>query len=63
MIIQEQCNWGGDMDGDGFEDPIFLWNRSGGRLRVRFFVLAEARKNIPLVRRMEATLFLRNGIE
>jgi hypothetical protein len=63
IVLQERCAWGGDLDGDGFEDPIFLWDREGGRLRARLFIMAAARKNVPQVRRVESTLFLRNGAE
>ena len=61
IVLQERCAWGGDLDGDGFQDPIFLWDPEGGRLRLRMFVMAAARKNVPQAHRVETTLFLRNG--
>lgn len=62
IVLQERCAWGSDLDGDGFQDPIFLWEPQGGRLRIRMFVMAEARKNVPQVRRVESAVFLRNGM-
>jgi len=59
-IIQEQCNWGGDLDGDGFDDPIFLWDKQARRLHVRLFVIGRTVANIPIVRRVESMIFLRN---
>lgn len=63
MILQETCNWGGDLDGDGFEDPIFLWEPSSSRLRIRLFLLDAGDKGLPLVRTSEVAFFLRNGID
>ena len=63
IVLQEQCNWGGDLDADGFEDPIFLWDGESGRLRLRLFILAEAADQMPHLRIVEAILFLRNGID
>ncbi len=63
MILQEQCAWGSDLDGDGFEDPLFLWDPRSGRLRARFFLLTSAQGEITVVRRVEATFFLKNGGE
>lgn len=61
-IIQERCNWGGDLDSDGFADPIFLWDRARRRLYIRLFLLGKAAGE-PVLRRVESTLFLRNAME
>ncbi len=39
MILQERCAPGSDLDGDGFQDPIFLWVADARRLRIRLFLL------------------------
>jgi hypothetical protein len=62
MILQEQCNWGGDLDGDGFDDPMFLWDPVTGRLRIRLFLLTGADSDRPVLRTVEAASFLRNGV-
>lgn len=61
-ILQERCNWGGDLDGDGFDDPMFLWNSMSGRLRVRFFMI-DAESNPPSVNRIEGVIDLINPSE
>jgi hypothetical protein len=60
VIVQERCNWGGDLDGDGFDDPIFLWNQSTRTLHVRLFVVGRTVRDLPIVRRIESVMFLRN---
>lgn len=60
VILQEQCNWGGDLDGDGFDDPIFLWNEVRRMLHVRLFVIGNAVRGVPIVRQVESTVFMRN---
>ena len=60
MLIQEQCNWGGDLDGDGFEDPMFLWDEERRRLRVRLFALVSMDEGTVL-RQAQTTLFLKNS--
>jgi hypothetical protein len=63
-VIQEQCSYGSDMDNDGFEDPMFLWDPDTPRLHIRLFILGTGRLDIPIVRRVEIMIFLRNqGIE
>jgi len=62
MILQEQCNWGGDLDADGFDDPMFLWDPVTGRLRIRLFLLTGADSDRPQLRTVEAVTFLRNGV-
>lgn len=61
MILQEQCNWGGDMNNDGFDDPMFLWLPDRSTLRIRLTALIGATGNRPVVRRLDSALFLRNN--
>ncbi|MEW6071922.1 MAG: hypothetical protein AB1726_04905 [Planctomycetota bacterium] len=63
VILQEQGNWGGDLDHDGFDDPIFLWDKDLNLLHVRLFVLGTAVREMPIVREVESLLFLRNEPE
>lgn len=63
IVMQERCNWGGDLDADGFDDPLFLWDEANRRLHVRVFVLGLSSGNSPLVRRVETSVFLRNDAE
>jgi len=63
VVMQERDNWGGDLDGDGFDDPIFLWNRDSRRLHVRLFILGRTRTDVPIVRQVESLVFLRNEPE
>ena len=58
-IIQEQLNWGGDLNGDGFDDPIFLWDDVDRLLHIRISMLGTSRK-IPIIRTVESLSFLRN---
>lgn len=60
VILQERCRHGGDLDGDGFADPIFLWDPAQRRLHVRLFVLGRSTGEVPAVRRVESMIFLRN---
>jgi hypothetical protein len=62
-VLQERCNQGGDMDGDGFADPIFLWDAETNLLHVRLFLLGAAREDMPVVRKVESVMFLRNEPE
>lgn len=62
-ILQERCDWGGDLDADGFDDPMFLWNKDTNELHVRLFVLGRSVKNLPIVRKVESVMFLRNEPE
>ncbi len=63
VILQERCNWGGDLDDDGFDDPIFLWDKDTNVLHVRLFVLGHALKTMPIVREVDSVMFLRNEPE
>jgi prepilin-type N-terminal cleavage/methylation domain-containing protein len=60
VILQELCRRGHDLDGDGYDDPIFLWDPIEGRLHVRLFVLGRSKGEVPAVRKVETTIFLRN---
>lgn len=61
-ILQERCNFGGDLDGDGLDDPMFLWNADTGRLRVRFFMI-DTESQPPQVNRVEGVIDLLNAAE
>jgi hypothetical protein len=62
-VLQERCNWGGDLDSDGFADPLFLWNQDRNVLHVRLFVMGRSTKDAPVVRKVESVIFLRNEPE
>jgi len=62
-VLQEQCNWGGDLDGDGFDDPLFLWDKDTRQLQIRLFVIGGISSGNPLIRKVESTIFLRNEVE
>lgn len=62
-VLQERCNHGGDLDGDGFADPLFLWNGETNLLHVRLFLLGTSRRDMPVVRKVESVMFLRNEPE
>ena len=61
-IVQERCRWGADLDGDGFADPLFLWDPGTRRLSIRVTALAAAQNRPPQVLRSRATVFLRNAV-
>jgi hypothetical protein len=61
VVLQERCRYGSDLDGDGFADPIFLWDPVSGRLHLRLFVMGRNRQGWPTVRRVESMVFLRNS--
>jgi len=63
QVLQERCNAGGDLDGDGFADPIFLWNPDERLLHVRLYLLGSSRADMPVVRKVESVVFLRNEPE
>ncbi len=62
-VLQEQCNWGSDLDSDGFDDPIFLWDKDTRQLQIRLFVVGGISTGNPIVRRVESAIFLRNEVE
>ena len=45
---------------DGFEDPIFLWDEDARTLHLRLFIVGRTERDIPIVRRIESVMFLRN---
>lgn len=59
-VLQERCDWGGDLDADGFDDPLFLWDANSKRLHVRLFLVGQSLEDSPVVRRVESLIFLRN---
>ena len=59
-ILQRQCDHGGDLDSDGFDDPMFLWTPETGRLRIRLFFLSHRVGKQGTVSRQETVLHLRN---
>lgn len=61
ILLQEQDNYGGDLNGDGFDDPMFLWTPDSGRLRIRLFALLGDVNGREIVKRFETVLYLRNG--
>jgi len=61
-VLQERCNAGGDLDGDGFDDPIFLWDPARRRLHVRLYVLGRTGGEVPAVRKVESMIFMRNEV-
>jgi len=61
VVLQERCRYGSDLDGDGFADPIFLWDPISGRLHLRLFVMGRNVQGWPTVRRVESMVFLRNS--
>lgn len=61
VLIQERCNWGGDLDSDGFDDPMFLWDPELHRLLVRFFLLEVISTGQATSRRIASTIYLRNS--
>ena len=62
-VLQERCHWGGDLNADGFADPIFLWDAESNLLHVRLFLLGRGTEGMPVVREVESVLFLRNEPE
>lgn len=63
VLIQERCRHGRDLDGDGFDDPMFLWDAERRQLSIRLFVVGHADRSQPIVRKLETTIFLRNVAE
>ena len=57
IVLQEKCNHGGDLDGDGFDEPIFLWNPLDSSLHVRLTILTSEGG----LETVQTTVFLRNG--
>ena len=62
-ILQERDAPAADLDGDGYEDPLFLWDADTRVLNVRLFLLARGLPDQPTIRRIEVCVFLRNAFE
>ncbi len=62
-VLQERCNWGSDLDNDGFDDPMFYWDPTMKRLHIRLFIMGTGRSDMPIVRRVESMVFLRNHVQ
>jgi hypothetical protein len=63
VIVQERCHWGRDLNHDGFDDPMFLWDAETRRLHVKLNVIGLSSTNAPVMRAVETTIFLRNDPE
>jgi len=63
VIVQERCKWGRDLNRDGFDDPMFLWDANTRRLHIKLFVLGSSSASAPVMRAVESTVFLRNDPE
>jgi hypothetical protein len=61
IVVQELCNYGGDLDGDGFADPLFLWNPADGSLRINLTTYSGIQNERAAIQRVANTLYLRNG--
>jgi hypothetical protein len=62
-VLQERNRWGSDLDGDGFQDPLFLWDAERRELSIRLFLLGAGAEQQPIVRRVETVVFLRNDAQ
>jgi hypothetical protein len=62
-VLQERCNHGGDLDGDGYGDPMFLWDAKNNVLHVRLFLIGLSDADAPVTRMVESVMFLRNELE
>ncbi len=60
-VLQEQCNYGSDLNGDGFADPLFLWDPRTRQLHVRIMVVGASVADLPIVRMVESIIYLRNS--
>lgn len=62
-ILQERCNWGTDINNDGFDDPIFLWDASTRQLHVQLLILGYSATDRPITRRVTSVVYMRNQPE
>jgi hypothetical protein len=60
LFLQEIGAHGGDLDGDGFDDPLFLWDPGAGSLHVRLTILDQTSGARPILQRTETVIHLRN---
>lgn len=63
VIVQEHCRYGRDLNHDGFDDPMFLWDADTRRLHIKLHVIGMSSTNAPIMRAVETTIFLRNDPE
>jgi hypothetical protein len=59
-VLQERCHHGSDLDHDGFEDPMFLWDSKFNALHVRLFLIGLSDAEAPVTRKVESVMYLRN---
>jgi hypothetical protein len=59
-VLQERCHPGSDLDHDGFEDPMFLWDSKFNALHVRLFLIGLSDAEAPVTRKVESVMYLRN---
>jgi hypothetical protein len=62
-ILQERCDWGNDLDSDGFDDPIFLWDADSRQLHVQLLIMGYSATDRPITRRVNSVVYLRNQPE
>jgi type II secretory pathway pseudopilin PulG len=62
-ILQERDAPGADLNGDGYEDPLFLWDADTRILSVRLFLFARGLPDQPTIRIIDVRVFLRNAFE
>lgn len=63
VVLQERCNYGSDLDGDGFDDPIFLWDPWTNELHLRLYLIGTTHEDEPILRQIDSVMFLRNEPE
>lgn len=59
-VLQERCHNGSDLDHDGYEDPMFLWDSKFNALHVRLFLIGLSDAEAPVTRKVESVMYLRN---
>ena len=59
-ILQEQCAWGSDLNGDQAEDPMFLVNETRRTLHMRFYLIGRSNPQLPIIQHVESVVYLRN---
>ena len=61
IFLQETCETGSDLNADGFNDPIFVWDADKRRLHISLYSIAISESSIPAVHHSSLTLFMRNS--